>query len=123
MIRWAAVALIAASMMIGIGACGKKRESAVIKIRMTNDTGADMNGFTLDYGDGTVEYQIFTNDYTFSADAKITGSQSMAVSYVADGQPAELRLDETLELDMHGGTMVVLFLRNEKTSLSFQPAK
>ncbi len=84
-----------------------------------NKTGANLTNFSLDYGEGKLSYEIFTNGYTFAEWAAVHGEQTMHVRYTdGSGLFVNLDLERKLVPDLVGGSVYVTFHPSGRIALS-----
>ena len=63
----------------------EKKSDEGLWVVMQNKTGDHMHDFRLDYGTGTIAYQIFSKDYTFSKTFEVVKASPLKLSYSKTG--------------------------------------
>lgn len=65
-------------------ACSKDSGRNSVWLAVTNETGRTIRDFTLDFGKSSFKYQIFGKGYTYGGYARVSGRQSLTISYTDD---------------------------------------
>lgn len=109
---------LALTFAMGLTGCHRPPADSLWLV-VINKTGADLHNFTLDYGEGTLSYEIFTNGFTFAEWAAVHGEQAMHVRYTDGvGTPTNIALERNLVPDLIGGSVFVTFLPSGRIALS-----
>lgn len=115
------IAALAAMLLLvtALAACEKPKSDNIL-IVMKNQTGRHMTNFVLDHNTGKVKYEIFSRDYTFSADARPPSKPvPITVEYYDEaGKKVAFELERPLSPDMNGGVLRIYFKGGEEHEMS-----
>ncbi len=111
-----------AVLFLGSG-CGRP-PSPPLSFVLLNRTGTDLHDFSLDTGSGAIEFQIFTDGYTFRKEVRIQRSSPLKLACrVGSGSAVSRALDWTVEPGHNGGELRITFQPEGKETFAFHPLR
>jgi len=108
-----------AAALAAVCSAGCKGKAPTVRVVMENQTGQHMTNFSLDYGAGKIEYEIFSRDYTFAEEAVLPASPTpLTVGFNDDsGARITYQLERPISPDMAGGDLRITFLPEGKHTM------
>lgn len=115
--RWACLVFC----LLSMAGCGDGAPEENLRIVMQNQTGGNMHDFKLSYGNDDISYQIFSKDYTFSANPTITQDSVLHLAYKDDdGTWHDFDLEWTVKPSHNEGRLDLTFLPEDQVEIEFQ---